>query len=623
MTNSPHCARRLDAPAKSRTSCGTRLALAGMVVLIAGVVPANGQTAAQKEIPGIIFDSDMSSDHDDVGDIAVLHGLASLGECKILGMMVSSRNGGTALCMDAINTYYGKPDIPIGVPPNIGGVGEYAGQIASEFPHALKSAKDCPLAADLYRQILAAQPDQSVTIVTTGFMTNLKALLQSGPDKHSPLNGMDLVRKKVKLFSCAGGAFPKGNEFNFRSSGDDSAYVVVNNWPTRIMYVGFDVGQAVYTAGRLPETPKNNPIRRVYVDIKKQFPYPSWGQIGIYYAVRPNEGLWDAETRGRNHADQAGSNWWSTDQDPTGDQDQGYLLEKVRSPAREGIDALLTLPPNDGKPSRPGQPSNLRATVVGGNKIDLQWTDNAFNETDFIVERRDKGVFAQIATVDANITTYSDAVPPSTANAAYRVKARNAVGDSDYSCVWVYSGWTETILDQTADPGNKPLYTCYQCSNLRWSRGGDFRPDHVALNNDSSHGQDVTINVDVGALGSEGWLYVYFLYQDKDNWYRLSADKASSKFEKRVKGTTSQVGAAGAGMDIGDGSRLKHWQIEVSRAGTLKFICEGTTILNVSEPLALSSGKIGLGGRARTPVWENFNFDTRSSEGSTPAATSK
>ena len=44
------------------------------------------------------------------------------------------------------------------------------------------------------------------------------------------------------------------------------------------MYVPFDVGRPLY-CGRLPETPKDNPIRRVYVDIKKQYPYPSWGQM--------------------------------------------------------------------------------------------------------------------------------------------------------------------------------------------------------------------------------------------------------------------------------------------------------------------------------------------------------
>ncbi len=67
------------------------------------------------------------------------------------------------------------------------------------------------------------------------------------------------------------------------------------------------------------------------------------------------------------------------------------------------------MPPNNGSPSRPGQPSNLRATVVGGKGVDLQWTDNAYNESGFRVERKINGVYTQIATVGANVTRYSDA----------------------------------------------------------------------------------------------------------------------------------------------------------------------------------------------------------------------
>jgi hypothetical protein len=586
------------------TTAARRFAI--LLVLSAGLAAAAEPAERAEGIPRIIFDSDMSSDHDDVGDIATLHGLASLGECRILAMMVSSTNGGTALCMDAINTYYGRPGIPIGVPPDIGGVGGYAGQIAAEFPHALKSAKDCPVAADLYRQVLAAQPDRSVTIVTTGYLVNLQALLASGPDTRSPLSGVELVRRKVKLLSCAAGCFPKGNEFNLRVM-PDAAFAVVNSWPTRVMYVGYDVGQAVYTCGRLKDAPATNPIRRVYVDIKNQLPYPSWGQIMVYYAVREQEGLWGAETTGRNHCDKAGGNWWSTDSDPAGDQDQGYLLEIARTPARDGIDAVIMLPPKDGTPSRPGEPSNVRATVVGGDRIDLRWTDNAFNETGFRIERRVAGVFTTIATVGADVTTYADKGLPSLADVAYRVTATNAVGDSLPSPVWVYSGWTELDL---GSPGNLPLYTYHQCSDLRWSRGGDFRPDHVTLNNDSTHGTDVAIDVDVGAMGSEGSFYVYFLYQDQDNWYRLNADGKTSRFEKRIGGVTTPVGPAGAGVNIGNGSPLRAWHIAVTSTGALTFVQDGIVVLEAAEPLGLATGRIGLGGVARTPVWENFRFDT-------------
>jgi hypothetical protein len=133
----------------------------------------------------------------------------------------------------------------------------------------------------------------------------------------------------------------------------------------------------------------------------------------------------------------------------------------------------------------------------------------------------------------------------------------------------------------------------------------------VALNDDSQHGQSVAIGVDVGALGSEGAFSVYFLYQDSNNWYRLTTDGSKSIFEKKIGGTTTQIGGAGAGVSIGNGSRLEPWQIESSSAGAMKFSANGAMVLEVSEPLQLTSGKIGLGGAARTPVWENFHFETR------------
>jgi hypothetical protein len=587
-----------------------------------------GLSRASADVPLIIFDSDMSSDHDDVGDIAILHGLASMGECKIIGMMVSSRNGGTPSCMDAINTYYGKPDIPIGVPPDIGGFGEYSGQIATEFPHDLKSAKDCPPAANLYRQLLASAPDKSVSIVTTGYLNNLKALLQSGPDEHSSLNGVELVRKKVKLWSCAGGMFPKGDEFNFRVV-PDGAYYAVNHWPSAIMYVGFDVGQAIYTCGQLPEAPKINPIRRVYVDIKNQYPYPSWGQIAIYYAVRGPGELWGIHNAGRNNCDEKGSNWWSAEPDPTGDQDQGYLLEKARTPVRASLDALIMLPPNDGSPSKPGEPTDVRAKIDGENKLELQWIDNAYNEDGYTIERRIDGEYKEIATVDANATSYSNAELTPTANDAYRVKAFNSTGDSAYSYVWIYSGWTEINF---ARPAALPLYTYYQYGNLRAARAlpGEAAAalsEHVTVNNDSAHGQNLTVDVDVSALGHEGNFHVYFFFQDKDNWYRLNYGEKVCKFEKRIDGKTTDVGPSVPIQNLGNGSPLQHWRIEVTPT-TLKFIRDlpfaspadkasqtAGTLLDVSEVPSLTGGKIGLGGWARTPVWENFHFDTTPGEG--------
>ena len=51
---------------------------------------------------------------DDVGALALLHALADRGEAKILGVLISSKNEWAGPCVDAINTWHGRPDVPIG-----------------------------------------------------------------------------------------------------------------------------------------------------------------------------------------------------------------------------------------------------------------------------------------------------------------------------------------------------------------------------------------------------------------------------------------------------------------------------------------------------------------------------
>ena len=71
--------------------------------------------AAQREPVPIILDTDIMGDVDDVGAVAVLHALANRGEAKILAMGVCVKNPWCPLCLDALNTYFGRPNIPLGV----------------------------------------------------------------------------------------------------------------------------------------------------------------------------------------------------------------------------------------------------------------------------------------------------------------------------------------------------------------------------------------------------------------------------------------------------------------------------------------------------------------------------
>jgi hypothetical protein len=78
-------------------------------------------TAEEKPAPvKVIFDCDMGNDCDDAGALAILHALADNGEADILACMMwkmrkDEPKTGPAAVIDAINTYYGRPDIPIGI----------------------------------------------------------------------------------------------------------------------------------------------------------------------------------------------------------------------------------------------------------------------------------------------------------------------------------------------------------------------------------------------------------------------------------------------------------------------------------------------------------------------------
>ncbi|MBD3242176.1 MAG: hypothetical protein GF331_16410 [Chitinivibrionales bacterium] len=80
-------------------------------------------------------------------------------------------------------------------------------------------------------------------------------------------------------------------------------------------------------------------------------------------------------------------------------------------------------------------PSDLSATLSGDN-IALSWTDNADNETGFVIERREhEGSFTQLASTTANVTSYLDDSGVEGTVYEYRVMATDGTGNSSWSAV--------------------------------------------------------------------------------------------------------------------------------------------------------------------------------------------
>jgi Inosine-uridine preferring nucleoside hydrolase len=295
----------------------------------------------------VILDTDLSSDVDDVGSVAVLHALADLGEVEILGMGISFNDAFSAPCLDALNTYYGRPDIPIGVMPGIGkdSASAYTRKVAEEFPHDLASAADAPAAVTLYRRLLASQPDRSVVLISIGPLTNVAALLTSPPDEHSDLNGKALVEKKVRAWVPMAGTFPSGHEFN-TDINPAVSHAVLEGWPTPIVFSGFEIGQSIGTGPGLRATPTSNPVRRAYELFNGLTGRASFDQTAVLYAVRGLAGklddTWNLSPSGNVTAATDAAIAWHAKPD----RGHRYLIQKM-PPDEVGrtIEALMVQPP--------------------------------------------------------------------------------------------------------------------------------------------------------------------------------------------------------------------------------------------------------------------------------------
>lgn len=308
-----------------------RLSIIAVTLILTGAL-----WAPAEDRPKVIFDTDMTGDCDDCGALAVLHALADNGEVEILGCIASyGGNPYVAGCIDAINTYYGRGDLPIGAIQAVYGRTEsrYLEPIATDtarYGHDVVTKADVPGHVEVYRQLLSGQPDGSVTIVTVGRLKALADLLESRPDEFSTLDGMALVKAKVREWVCMGGRYPnteEKGEANFQTFGGAGySKTTVDNWPLPVVFSGWEIGAAIRTGTQVMQDSDDNPVARSYRlflgDVNKT--RESWDQTAVLYAVRGSAPWWDLVSEGHNEVRDNGVNVWRA----TPDRDQAYLVER-------------------------------------------------------------------------------------------------------------------------------------------------------------------------------------------------------------------------------------------------------------------------------------------------------
>ncbi len=284
---------------------GKVLSLLLLVAIFCGSFASDDSVAGGEPVR-IIFDTDMGSDCDDAGALAVLHVYADRGLAEIVGCIYSSgKVPYGAGVVEAINIYYGRPEIPIGAAHD-DRVGDPVDKMTAEklardtaaFGNTIIHSRDAHEMTVLNRRLLAEASDHSIVYLTVGHTNGFHDLLVSPPDDISPLNGQELVRRKVKRWVAMGGLGADNKEgqyrkeWNFHANGS-APYTkyLVENCPVPIVFIA--TGTDVYTGKSLKTTPPGNIVRTAYRDwlwntSKKTLDdqRPSWDLIAVHYAVK-------------------------------------------------------------------------------------------------------------------------------------------------------------------------------------------------------------------------------------------------------------------------------------------------------------------------------------------------
>ena len=276
----------------------------------------------------IIFETDMGNDIDDALALDMLHKYSDEGKINLLGVMSNKDFRYSLEYIDILNTFYGYPDIPLGIfkkgdTLNMRG-SNYDSRVCRmeedgnpKYKRTITDYESLPAASKLYRKLLSKQPDNSVTIISTGFSTNLALLLNTTADEYSPLSGHELVAQKVKLLSAMAGSFNRDDYSEYNVWMDiNSAKEVFEQWPTEIVFSPYELGEKIlYPATSIENDfnwTKNNPLTDGYRSYMRM-PYdrPTWDLTSVLYVMEPDGDFFNKSPRGDVTIDEKGVSHFS------------------------------------------------------------------------------------------------------------------------------------------------------------------------------------------------------------------------------------------------------------------------------------------------------------------------
>ena len=257
----------------------------------------------KKEPLLLIVETDMGNDIDDALAFDLIYKAMDDGLVKLLAVGDHKLSPTANDYVDILNTWYGYGRTPLAYSPTP--VRNDHNPDYTKAVVAMKRADGTPAFAGskkpsqienpvtLYRRTLAKAKDNSVSVISLGFATELAKLLDSPADKYSPLCGRDLVAKKVKVLSIMAGSYGKKKRAEYNVVNDIPAMKkVFAQWPTPIVQNPFELGKRVmYPAKAITEQfgwTDLHPVVEGYKHyLKMPYNRPTWDLLSVVWLLHP------------------------------------------------------------------------------------------------------------------------------------------------------------------------------------------------------------------------------------------------------------------------------------------------------------------------------------------------
>jgi len=249
----------------------------------------------------------------------------------------------------------------------------------------------------------------------------------------------------------------------------------------------------------------------------------------------------------------------------------------------------------------PAKPSALTAVVISKNEILLSWNDNSNNEASFVIQRSLNGtLWSEVASVNENVTSYSDTGLSPATSYQYRVVARNSYGDSSPTTKYIAT----TLPKIPTGPSNLIIKNVSQTEvEFNWLDNSDNEDGYVVQRSlDATNWTTIatlaTPNVEsyinTGLSAGTKYYYKVYAYNTGGNSESITESVTTLRNAPSApSGLSSMVSGLNITLSWTDNSGTEDgFKIERSLYGSKVFQQIGTASSNATlyEDLNLESG---------------------------------